>query len=59
MLTAWMTNSLSRDIALSVKGYTTAREIWTDLNERFGQSNGSKYIQIQREISVTSQGLLI
>lgn len=36
--------------------YTTAREIWKDLNERFGQSNGSKYVQIHREISATSQG---
>ncbi|XP_070049523.1 uncharacterized protein [Nicotiana tomentosiformis] len=53
---AWITNSLSRDIATSVMCYETAKEIWSDINERFGQSNGSKYIQIQREISATSQG---
>ncbi|XP_047267730.1 uncharacterized protein LOC124898127 [Capsicum annuum] len=28
----------------------------TDFNERFGQSNGFKYIQIHREISSTTQG---
>ncbi|XP_075087844.1 uncharacterized protein LOC142169822 [Nicotiana tabacum] len=33
----------------------TAKEVWSDINERFGQSNGSKYIQIQREISSASQ----
>ncbi|KAM3282020.1 hypothetical protein P3S67_027667 [Capsicum chacoense] len=55
MLIAWITNSLSRNIALSLIGYTTAKEIWQDLNERFGQSNGFKYIQIQQEISSTTQ----
>ncbi|XP_075092284.1 uncharacterized protein LOC142172539 [Nicotiana tabacum] len=56
MVIAWITNSLSRDIATSVLGYDTAREIWLDINERFGQSNGSKFIQIQREIGTISQG---
>ncbi|XP_019240950.1 PREDICTED: uncharacterized protein LOC109220939 [Nicotiana attenuata] len=58
MVVAWITNSLSRDIATSVLGYDTAKEIWLDLNERFGQSNGSKCIQIQREIGTISQGTL-
>lgn len=54
MVVAWITNSLSRDIATSVLGYDTAREIWLDINERFGQSNGSKFNQIQREIGTIS-----
>ncbi|XP_075103731.1 uncharacterized protein LOC142178299 [Nicotiana tabacum] len=36
--------------------FKTAKEVWKDINERFGQSNGSKYLQIQREISTTIQG---
>ncbi|XP_070040661.1 uncharacterized protein [Nicotiana tomentosiformis] len=56
MVIAWITNSLSREIATSVLGYDTAREIWLDINERFGQSNGSRFIQIQREIGSISQG---
>ncbi|XP_070005559.1 uncharacterized protein LOC142163098 [Nicotiana tabacum] len=51
-----ITNSLTRKIAESVMYLNTAREVWSDINERFGQSNGSKYIQIHREISSTSQG---
>lgn len=51
MVIAWILNSLSKDIAGSVLGYDTAREIWIDLNELFGQSNASKFIQIQREIT--------
>ncbi|XP_075083599.1 uncharacterized protein LOC142167336 [Nicotiana tabacum] len=56
MVISWITNSLSREMATSVLGYDTAREIWLDINERFGQSNGSKFIQIQREIGSISQG---
>ncbi|XP_070005640.1 uncharacterized protein LOC142163075 [Nicotiana tabacum] len=52
---AWITNSLSRDIANSVMGFDTAKDICTDIDERFGSSNGSKYIQIQRELSAASQ----
>ncbi|XP_070048958.1 uncharacterized protein [Nicotiana tomentosiformis] len=58
MVIAWMINSLSRDIANSVMCFDTAKDIWTDINERFGTSNGSKYIQLQRKISLTSQGHL-
>ncbi|XP_070020552.1 uncharacterized protein LOC142180971 [Nicotiana tabacum] len=36
MVVAWITNSLSKDIATSVLGYDTSKEIWLDLNERFG-----------------------
>ncbi|XP_070056862.1 uncharacterized protein [Nicotiana tomentosiformis] len=55
MLIAWITNSLSREIATSVLWYDTAREVWLDINERFGQSNGSNFIQMQREIGSISQ----
>ncbi|XP_009591430.1 uncharacterized protein LOC107784397 [Nicotiana tabacum] len=56
MVKAWITNSLTREIAGSVMCLNTAREVWSDINEKFGQSNGSKYIQIQRKISSNSQG---
>ncbi|XP_075095099.1 uncharacterized protein LOC142173413 [Nicotiana tabacum] len=36
--------------------YPYWERLWSDINERFGQSNGSKYIQIQRGISYNSQG---
>lgn len=56
MVIAWIINSLSRNIAMSVIGFNTAKEIWEDLNDRFGQSKWSKYIQIQRELASTVQG---
>ncbi|XP_070054071.1 uncharacterized protein [Nicotiana tomentosiformis] len=40
MLIAW-TNSLTRDIFVSLIEYNTSKDIWRDLNEMFGQSNAS------------------
>ncbi|XP_019233326.1 PREDICTED: uncharacterized protein LOC109213940 [Nicotiana attenuata] len=56
MVKAWITNYVSREIVTGVMCFKTAKEVWKDINERFGQSNGSKYIQIQRDISSTTQG---
>ncbi|XP_070049070.1 uncharacterized protein [Nicotiana tomentosiformis] len=58
MVIAWITNSLSKNIANNVMGFDTAKDIWDDINERFGTSNGSKYINIQRQINAASQGPL-
>lgn len=56
MIKAWITNSLSRDIAISVICLLTARDVWKDISDKFGQSNGSKYIHLQRDIASTTQG---
>lgn len=53
---AWITNSLSREISMSVMCLPTAKNVLKDINDRFGQSNGSKYIQNQSEIASSSQG---
>ncbi|XP_060178148.1 uncharacterized protein LOC132608094 [Lycium barbarum] len=57
MVIAWITNSLSKDISSSLMGFNTAKDIWTDINEQFGQSNGSTYIHLQRELGTITQGL--
>lgn len=41
MVTSWILNSLSKDIADSVIYSRTAKDLWTDLEQRFGQSNGA------------------
>lgn len=56
MVKAWITNSLTREIAISVVCLSTVKDVWMDINERFGQSNTSKYIQLQQDISSTFQG---
>lgn len=56
MVTSWILNVLSSDIAESVLYSSSAQEIWKDLIDRFGQSNGAKLYQLQKEISDLSQG---
>lgn len=57
MVIAWITNSLSKDVATSVMDFITVKDIWFDINERFGQFNASKYIQLQRNLLLLSKGL--
>lgn len=38
---SWIINSVSREITTSIMCFKTAKEVWGDINERFGQSNGS------------------
>uniref|UniRef100_A0A1S4CWJ8 Retrotransposon Copia-like N-terminal domain-containing protein n=1 Tax=Nicotiana tabacum TaxID=4097 RepID=A0A1S4CWJ8_TOBAC len=56
MVFAWLSNSLSKDIAGNVLHCDTARDLWRDIEERYGQSSASRYYQIQREIAGVSQG---
>ena len=53
---SWILNVLSANIAESVLYSSSAQAIWTDLDDRFGQSNGPKLYQLQKEISDLSQG---
>lgn len=55
MVHSWIVNSISPDISDSVIYYTTAREVWEDLRERFSQSNAPRIFEIQREIAYHRQ----
>lgn len=46
MVTSWLLNSLSREIVASVLYSKTAENLWTDLEDRFDQSNGAKLYQL-------------
>lgn len=52
MVIAWITNSISTELATSVMSFDSAKDIWSNINKRFG----TKYIQIQKEINSTIQG---
>ncbi|XP_019266013.1 PREDICTED: uncharacterized protein LOC109243523 [Nicotiana attenuata] len=56
MVISWILNSLSKDIAESVLYSKTAKEIWTELEDRFGQSNGAQLYNLQKELSDLVQG---
>ncbi|XP_019240928.1 PREDICTED: uncharacterized protein LOC109220913 [Nicotiana attenuata] len=56
MVISWFLNSLSTEIAESVLYSKTAKEIWEELEDRFGQSNGALLYQLQKELSDLVQG---
>ncbi|XP_019232228.1 PREDICTED: uncharacterized protein LOC109212948 [Nicotiana attenuata] len=56
MVISLILNSLSKDIAESVLYSQTAREIWKELEARFGQCNGAQLYQLQKELSDVVQG---
>uniref|UniRef100_A0A0V0GR20 Putative ovule protein n=1 Tax=Solanum chacoense TaxID=4108 RepID=A0A0V0GR20_SOLCH len=45
MVISWLLNSLPREISESVIYSSTAKELWSDLEARFGQSSGAKLFQ--------------
>ncbi|XP_015165738.1 uncharacterized protein [Solanum tuberosum] len=58
MVTSWILNSLSKEIADSVEYVFDSLELWSELQDRYDQTNGAKLFQIQKEINDLSQGTL-
>lgn len=56
MVTSWLLNSLSKEIADSVIYSRTAKELWMSLEHRFGQSNGAKLFHLKKELNRLVQG---
>ncbi|KAL2248344.1 uncharacterized protein LOC105162775 [Sesamum indicum] len=56
MVVSWILNSTTKDIAEAFLCTSSTRNLWLDLESRFGQSNGPLLYQIQKEICSVSQG---
>ncbi|XP_019248832.1 PREDICTED: uncharacterized protein LOC109228111 [Nicotiana attenuata] len=56
MVTSWLLNSLTKEIGDSVIYSRTAKDLWSSLEHRFGQSSGAKLYHLQKEISKIIQG---
>ncbi|XP_009763929.1 uncharacterized protein [Nicotiana sylvestris] len=56
MVTSWLHNSLTKEIGDSVIFSRTAKELWSSLEHRFGQSSGAKLYHLQKEILKIIQG---
>ena len=55
MVKAWIRNSLTKDIQESVVYAETTHEIWSELCERYGQSNAPRLYKIKKEFSNLNQ----
>ncbi|KAL2252169.1 UNVERIFIED_CONTAM: Retrovirus-related Pol polyprotein from transposon RE1 [Sesamum indicum] len=58
MVASWIHNSISRNIVESFMYANSSRELWKELENRYGQSNGPLEYQIKIEMASTSQGTM-
>ncbi|KAL4554281.1 hypothetical protein LXL04_037617 [Taraxacum kok-saghyz] len=56
MVRSWLLNSISKEISGAFIFATTAHELWKELEEHFGESNGQLIYQLQRQIASIPQG---
>ena len=55
LVSSWILNSTEADIRASILYAETAREIWTDLNDWFAQTNAPKIYQLKQLIASLKQ----
>ncbi|XP_075074599.1 uncharacterized protein LOC142162175 [Nicotiana tabacum] len=58
MVTSWILNSLSKDLADSLQYVNDAKELWQELEDMYDQTNSVKLYQLQKDINDLSQGTL-
>lgn len=54
MVRSWIFNAISKDIVTGLWYSDTVCELWQDLKDQFGESNGPILYKIQQEICSTS-----
>ena len=55
MVLSWITNSVSKDIAISIIYITKADDAWKDLKTRFSKGNDPRTFQLQKNIDSLAQ----
>ena len=55
MVIGWIMTSLERTVAKSVMYYNTARDVWINLEDRFGQSSSTQLYHIQEDLASLTQ----
>ncbi|XP_043809629.1 uncharacterized protein LOC122722589 [Manihot esculenta] len=55
MVTSWILNSISRELVDGFIYTASARDLWLEITERFGECNGTMIYELRRKISLISQ----
>ncbi|XP_019237814.1 PREDICTED: uncharacterized protein LOC109217967 [Nicotiana attenuata] len=58
LVVSWLINSLSKEISRSVEYSESAKEIWCELEERYGKADGARVFELKKELAHISQGSL-
>lgn len=56
IITSWILNSVSKEIAASINYAGSTQEVWDELHTRFKQSNGPHIYQLRKDLITTAQG---
>ncbi|KAL2236701.1 UNVERIFIED_CONTAM: hypothetical protein Sindi_0861800 [Sesamum indicum] len=56
MVTTWILNCMTKELAESFMYVGSSRELWIELEARYGESNSPLIYQLQREIGQVTQG---
>ncbi|KAF7801583.1 uncharacterized protein G2W53_040694 [Senna tora] len=56
MVKAWVRNSIEKNLAETFMFCGTSRELWLQIEERYGVRSGPKFYQLQQELASLKQG---
>ncbi|XP_075106940.1 uncharacterized protein LOC142179939 [Nicotiana tabacum] len=56
LVVSWLTNSMSKEISSSVEYSEFAKDIWTELEERYVKAAGARIFALKKELAHISQG---
>ena len=56
MVISWLLHAVEKSISNSILFSNSSRQIWIDLEQMFGQSDGTKFFQIKRHLYSITQG---
>ena len=53
MIKGWLTTTMEKDIRTSVKYVDTSKDIWDDLEERFGKESAPTAYELKQSLTIT------
>lgn len=53
MIKGWLNTAMEKEIRVSVKYASTAEEIWSDLQERFGKESAPRAYELKQSLTTT------
>jgi len=56
MVISWILHAVEKKISDSILFSFSSKQIWLDLEQRFGQSDGTKFFQVKKDLYSISQG---
>ena len=56
MVIPWILHAVEKRISDSILFSNSSRQIWLDLEQRFGQADGTKFFQVKKDLYSISQG---